>query len=48
MRSAVLTALQVTVLGLATISALLGELDTAIAGIAIAYLATIIKSYPNS
>ena len=48
MRSAVLTALQVTVLGLATISALLGELDTAIAGIAIAYLATVVKSYPNS
>ena len=44
MRSAVLTALQVTVLGLATISALLGELDTAIAGIAIAYLATVIES----
>ena len=39
-----LTILQVTVLGIATISALLGELDTAIAGIAIAYLATVIKS----
>ena len=48
MKSTVLTALQVTVLGLATISALLGELDTAIAGIAIAYLATVVKSYPNS
>lgn len=39
-----LTILQVAVLGLATISALLGELDIAIAGIAIAYLATVIKS----
>ena len=39
-----LTILQVAVLGLATISALLGELDTAIAGIAIAYLVTVIKS----
>ena len=48
MEFTVLTALQVTVLGLATISALLSELDTAIAGIAIAYLATVVKSYPNS
>ena len=39
-----LAILQVAVLGIATISALLGELDTAIAGIAIAYLATVIKS----
>ena len=39
-----LTILQIAVLSLATISALLGELDTAIAGIAIAYLATAIKS----
>ena len=39
-----LTILQVTVLAIATISALLGEIDTAIAGIAIAYLATVIKS----
>ena len=44
MKSVVITILQVTVLGIATISALLGELDTAIAGIAIAYLATVIKS----
>ena len=44
MKSVVLTALQITVLGLATISALLGDLDMAIAGIAIAYLATAIKS----
>ena len=36
--------LQIAVLGLATISALLGELDTAIAGIALAYLAAVIKS----
>ena len=48
MKSTVLTALQVIVLGLATISALLGELDTAIAGIAIAYLVTVVKPYPNS
>lgn len=39
-----LTILQVAVLSLATISALLGELDIAIAGIAIAYLAATIKS----
>ena len=39
-----LAILQIAVLGIATISALLGELDTAIAGIAIAYLATVIKS----
>ena len=45
MKSTVLTALQVIVLGLATISALLGELDTAIAGIAIAYLAKIGRAH---
>ena len=39
-----LAILQVAVLSLATISALLGDLDTAIAGIAIACLATVIKS----
>ena len=39
-----LAILQIAVLGIATISALLGELDTAIAGIAIAYLVTVIKS----
>ena len=39
-----LAILQIAVLGLATISALLGELDTAIAGIALAYLAAVIKS----
>ena len=44
MKSVVLTALQITVLGIATISALLGYLDMAIAGISIAYLATVIKS----
>lgn len=38
------TILQVAVLSLATISALLGELDTAIAALAIAYLAAVIKS----
>ena len=39
-----LAILQIAVLGIATISALLGELDIAIAGIAIAYLVTVIKS----
>ena len=39
-----LTILRVAVLGLATISALLGELDAAIASIALAYLVAVIKS----